>query len=116
MTLDEIKTAIGEKIDAAWEHLKDEIDPDTARATAARLTAEVYEHVLEVEAHLLNHVLGNATPAAANPVPAAAPVAEPPTEPTTPVAGQTGMATNPPAAVDEQAPADTVDETAQATQ
>lgn len=60
MTLDEIKKAIGEKLDTAWKDLKSEVDPDKARAYARNLTERLYEHVLEAEAHLLNHVLGNA--------------------------------------------------------
>jgi hypothetical protein len=67
VTLEEIKHAIGEKIDAAWEALKDELDPDAVRTKVQTLTTELYEHVLEVEAHLVNHVLGNSKAAASDP-------------------------------------------------
>jgi len=58
MTLKEIQKAIASRIDAAWNDVKDEVDADKVRAYVQGLTAELYEHVLAVEAHLVNHVLG----------------------------------------------------------
>jgi len=104
MTLDEIKAAIGEKIDEAWHTLKDEVNPDAARALASKLTAEVYAHVLEVEAHLINHVLGNAAP------PADPGAVQPNEPPAAPADAPTGMAAHPPASADESVPADVVEE------
>ncbi|QOR55771.1 MAG: hypothetical protein YHS30scaffold324_3 [Catenulispora phage 69_17] len=69
MTLEEIKTAIVEKIDMGWQALKDEIDPDVVRTYVQKLTTELYTHVLEVEAHLVNHVLAVANHAPPPPAP-----------------------------------------------
>lgn len=58
MTLEEIKTAIVERIDTAWNELKDQVDPDTVRTYVQGLTGELLSHVYAVEAALVNHVLG----------------------------------------------------------
>lgn len=72
MTLEEIKQAIVERVDAAWTDIKDEIDADKVRAYVQGLTAELVGHVYAIEAHLVNHVLGKQdTPAPAPDVPPA---------------------------------------------
>jgi hypothetical protein len=106
VTLEEIKTAIAEKIDIGWQAVKDEIDPDAVRAYVQKLTGELYAHVLEVEAHLVNHVLAVADHAPPPPAPDQS--AEP--------SEQTGMAQNPPAATGEPVQADGADETAEPVQ
>lgn len=117
MTLEEIKTAIVERIDTAWTEVKDQVDADKVRTYVQGLTAELLGHVYAVEAQLVNHVLGNDTPSP-SPAPAAdvpaAPVTEVPpaaaAEPAQSVpdgsvpAQPTGMASNPePMATDAQA-------------
>lgn len=129
MTLEEIKAALVERIDTAWNEIKDQTNADSVRTYVQGLTAELTSHVYAVEAALVNHVLGKqdtpapvptapaapAEPTAGNeqpPAAAPAPVTE--TAPTEAVAAApsvpdssaqanpTGMASNP-----EQAPADT---------
>lgn len=119
MTLEEIKTAIAERIDTAWNEVKDKVDADQVRTYVQGLTAELTSHVYAVEAALVNHVLGKQEPPApapadTTPAPAAevAPTetAAAPADASAP-ANPTGMASNPapaepeqPAAASDQAP------------
>lgn len=107
-SLEELKAAIGSRIDTAWSAVKDEVDADKVRTYVQGLTAELLGHVYAVEATLVNHVLGKQDAATPPPSPAAdtpaAPVTEvPPAAPAQPVPDSsvpeqpTGMASNPPA-------------------
>jgi hypothetical protein len=117
MTLEEIKAAIVERIDTAWNEVKDKVDADQVRTYVQGLTAELTSHVYAVEAALVNHVLGKQdptpAPAASDPAPAAteqpatdpapaatapAPAEQTPAADTSVPANPTGMASNPPAA------------------
>lgn len=64
MTLDEIKQKMHEVVDKAWEALHGTHDLDEARKVAQEATAELQAQVLQVEAHLFNHVADNAAEAA----------------------------------------------------
>lgn len=57
-SLDEIKSAIVDRIDTAWAEIEHEVDADKVRTYVQGLTAELLGHVYAVEAQLVNHVLG----------------------------------------------------------
>lgn len=65
--LDEIKQKMHEAIDHAWEALHGTHDLDEARKVAQATTAELQAQVLQVEAHLINHVADNAAAAESAP-------------------------------------------------
>lgn len=126
MTLEEIKAAIVERIDSAWNEVKDKVDADQVRTYVQGLTAELTSHVYAVEAALVNHVLGKQDPTPAEPSPAPAtgdqpavdtPASVPAAAEQTPAqastdpapadsapANPTGMASNAPAADEAPAP------------
>lgn len=128
-SLEEIKTAFVERVDTAWNEIKDQVDADKVRTYVQGLTAELLGHVYAVEAALVNHVLGKQDTPAPPPAPEPSPAPEqtvgsdqPPADPapapqtdtvppaqSAPDAGEaanpTGMASNPTPAEEQPAPA-----------
>lgn len=72
-SLEEIKTAFVERVDTAWNEIKDQVDADKVRTYVQGLTAELLGHVYAVEAALVNHVLGKQDAPAPAPEPSPAP-------------------------------------------